>query len=210
MSEQIKETWIPITRKCKCGRIIVSVSDRGRAQWNNGEITEPRMYARLNIDGEQIQLSRFLAEHFIPRTESDILAGRNLIDHKTHEPVGMAINDVRNLRWCTNKENSSFPEARKNISEGNIGNTRTEFGKMFFDEHGRPVKENMNEYCWRRNQFKRTGKMPSKEEYLQTHSGRNTEFSRWFNSKFGPGNQNRALYQRCYRHYKATGRFLEV
>ena len=68
-------------------------------------------------------MHRFLAHNFIAKTEDDILKQRNFIDHISHAPDSMYVNDVRNLRWCTNRENCNFQEAKLNYSKAQIGNT---------------------------------------------------------------------------------------
>lgn len=67
---------------------------------------------RNKKDGKDatVLVHRIVAETFIERVN-----GKNAIDHINGV---RADNRVKNLRWCTNKENSNFPLARKNISKG--------------------------------------------------------------------------------------------
>lgn len=209
MSEKI-ETWIHI-RDSKCPRYITDVSNFGNVRYGDGKVCPSTMYQRVMVDRKIMQISHLVAECFAPKTEEDIRLGRVLVDHKTHNPVDVNVNDYRNVRWCTHKENSNFLEAKNNMSTGMTGKPKTDFGRLFLPTiTGKIRGENMNYYAWARNQFKKTGLMPSPEEYSHVYQGRKSEFAQWFNDKYGPGNQNRALYQRCYRHYKATGNFLEV
>lgn len=59
--------------------------------------------------GATVLVHRIVAETFIERVN-----GKNAIDHINGVRTD---NRVENLRWCTNKENSNFPIARKNILE---------------------------------------------------------------------------------------------
>lgn len=122
------EIWIKLINKRLLKNTIIEISNTGLMKRYDGTIevmplrqaihTRPKIYA-----------SRVLAEHFIPKTEEDIALGRNQVDHITHNPVGMNVNDIRNLRWCTRDENSGFAEARNNKRIGmlgkNLGKKRT-------------------------------------------------------------------------------------
>lgn len=209
MSEQINkvdETWVYV-RNSTVKKNIVAFSNRGNVMYGDGRIKAFGMYSRIILNGKQYMLSHLVAEHFAPCSDKSKI----LVDHITHSPEGMNINDVRNLRWCTHKENSNFGEAKLNMSQSTTGVARTEFGEKFLPFISGKVKgENMNEYAWARNYFKRTGRVPTHEEYTHVHKGKTSEFSVWFNDRYGSGNENRALYQRCRRYYIKTGEFLEV
>lgn len=116
------EVWIETNNKNNYNKTIVAISNMGNVKLKNGDIRPSRYREMVTINGKQIRIYRVIAEHFIPKTQEDIELGRNEIDHKTHEPVEMNINDIRNLRWCTQKENMGFEEARINNSKGHIGN----------------------------------------------------------------------------------------
>lgn len=111
----MEEMWINIRHKCTKGRCIIAISNKGRIKMSNGTIEESKYRTRLSGG---IRLSHIIAENFLitVRRKEQIY-----IDHISHNPVGMNINDVRNLRWCTNKENNNFEEARKNKSESRKG-----------------------------------------------------------------------------------------
>lgn len=134
----MKEIWIETGNVSNYNKTIVAVSNKGRILTKEGEVRDSKYREQVTINGEQIRIYVFIANNFIPKTEEDIKLGRNVIDHKTHEPDRMNINDVRNLRWCTNKENSNFDEARKHFSEGHTGlrYPRTEFGRKFYEHYG--------------------------------------------------------------------------
>lgn len=116
------EIWIETNNRNNYNKTIVAISNTGCVKQKNGEIRPSRYREMVTFNGKQIRIYRFIAEHFILKTPEDIELGRNQIDHITHNPPGMNINDVRNLRWCTQKENMGFEEARINNSKGHIGN----------------------------------------------------------------------------------------
>lgn len=79
---------------------------------------------------DKVKVYKLMAETFIQKTEEDIKLGRNVVDHITHNPVNMNINDVRNLRWCTKYENDHFPEAHENKRKAMLGKKRSEEAKQ--------------------------------------------------------------------------------
>lgn len=123
------EVWIETNNKNNYSKTIVAISNMGNVKLKNGEIRPSRYREMVTYKGKQIRIYRFIANHLIPKSEEDIELNRNQIDHITHNPVGMNINDVRNLRWCTQKENMGFDEARYNNSKGHIGNTSAKGSK---------------------------------------------------------------------------------
>lgn len=111
----MKEEWIEIKQKSNKPNAIVAVSNTGCVKRYNGEITITTLRdSIIRYKGKQMRLHRLIATLFIPKTEEDIRLNRDAVDHKTHNPIGMNINDVRNLRWCTIKENNNFEEAHTN------------------------------------------------------------------------------------------------
>lgn len=113
-----KETWIkiPLAKTHIRPDSIIAISNRGRMMLKNGKIEIMPYRQRISVDGIRIRAYRYLASVFIPRSEDDILHNRNCIDHITHKPNNMFINDIRNMRWCTTYENNTFEEKRKNNS----------------------------------------------------------------------------------------------
>ena len=111
----MKEEWIEIKHKMKKPNTIVAVSNTGYIKRENGEIDVADIRgSSMRFNGKLCRLHQVIATLFIPKTEEDIRLGRNIIDHITHNPEGINVNDVRNLRWCTQKENANFPEALAN------------------------------------------------------------------------------------------------
>lgn len=132
----MNEEWIYIERNRVKPNTVVAVSNTGLLKRANGEISLSELrHSHIWIDGRQVRVHRIIAERFligVRRPE------QTFVDHITHDPVGMNVNDVRNLRWCTIKENNNFDEAHQNhlkaqrnrspewckrISEGKKGST---------------------------------------------------------------------------------------
>ena len=130
--------WFELNITNLNSRSIVAVSDTGMLRRQDGEIIESQMYfkahSRVYHNGKRVRVHRLIAEVFLPKTEEDIALNRNCVDHITHNPVGMNINDVRNLRWCTKKENVNFDEARHNQSICKLGSNNPMFGKSVSEE----------------------------------------------------------------------------
>lgn len=174
-----KEIWIGTGYKKGHGHRrngIMAFSNCGRIIRLTGVIEESNIHTKITINRITKHLYRYIADYFIPKTEEDILKDRKCIDHITHNPVGMNINDVRNLRWCTHKENSNFDECKQNMIKSHLGKTpsnkgkkmseeqreklrnRSEFSKKFREHFSYDIitdyKEYGKEYAW----YKRYGK----------------------------------------------------
>lgn len=144
----MKEIWVE-TGNNKQYNSIVAISNTGLLKIKSGEIRESKLRDVIIYNGKYCRVHQFIAEHFIPKTEEDINLGRNIVDHITHNPVGINVNDVRNLRWCTSKENSNFDEAVRNRIESHKGlklKPRSEFGRKFFEHYGLHSKEDIALY----------------------------------------------------------------
>ena len=153
-----KEIWIKIDTKARTSKRIIALSNCGRAMRANGEIFVTKYNTSIWLNNKHNSVYRILAGLFLHKTEDDLLLQRNEIDHKSHSPNGMFINDVRNLRWCTHKENLNFSEAIKNNSEHSRG-FKTEFGKAFYEKHGFGC-ENPELYNKLYNRYYRYGELP--------------------------------------------------
>lgn len=105
-----KERGQGTNRKCT----ILQFSNFGRIRLSTGEIKAPSTYQSMRFNGKVTRLHRAIAEVFIPKTEEDIAKNRTHVDHISKNPHGYYYNDVRNLRWCTQKENNNFDERRLN------------------------------------------------------------------------------------------------
>lgn len=202
----MEEIWINIRPQHSSRFAITDVSNLGRVRFSNGMVKIAPMYGKVMVDGVSSEISHIIAESFVKRDNET----QTLVDHRSHNPVGMNINDFRNLRWCTHKENSNFEEAKANMIAGMTGVPKTQFGKWFLSHFPDGVKNHRNEYVYYYKRYKETGEVPNIIDFNDVYQGPQSEFAAWFNKRYGSGRQNRALYQRCRRHYKETGEFLEV
>lgn len=137
------ETWITTDSSSRHPLAIIAISNRGRLMRKNGAI-EVIKYRQLSGKHKR-RLYRLLAEYFIPKTQEDIILGRDCIDHITHNPSGMYINDIRNMRWCTAAENHGFDEARSNHK------VISEFGIKFKEHYGIQYSANPQLYIKERS-----------------------------------------------------------
>lgn len=156
----MKEVWIETNNTIQKNNTIVAVSNMGRIKRRDGTIEFSKYRQDFYVNKVKTRIYRFIAEHFIPKTQEDIELGRNEIDHKTHEPDGMNINDVRNLRWCTHKENMGFEEARTKISKSGTGiakecSPHSEFGIKYRNHFGIRCKDNPKQYADEHNYWMR-------------------------------------------------------
>ena len=152
-----KEIWVKLNRNNYRGQSIIAVSNCGRIMRHNGKIEFSYYKQVINLDGKNLKLHRIIASIFIPKTENDILLKRNYVDHITHTPQNMNINDVRNMRWCTHHENDTFDEAIKNKRQKKYKTPRTKFGKLFIEKYRIAASENIVFYNRLRRYYKKYG-----------------------------------------------------
>ena len=164
MSEQIDEIWISVREKAP-NNAVLAVSNRGNLKYGDGSVRPAKLYAKIMVDRKFLQISHLIAEHFVRKTEEDMRLGRNLVDHITHTPDGMNINDFRNIRWCTHKENSNFCEAKTNMRKGMRGRARSEFGNWFNSIFPDGHFNHVNEYAYYYRRYRETGKLPTTLDY---------------------------------------------
>lgn len=153
-----KEIWIRIETRAHTSKRVIALSNCGRAMRANGEIFITKYNTSIWLNNRHNTAYRILADMFLYKTEDDKIFQRNEIDHKSHNPKDMFINDVRNLRWCTHKENLNFPEAVNNNSEHSRG-FKTKFGKAFYEKYGFAC-ENAELYSKLYNRYYRYGELP--------------------------------------------------
>lgn len=122
----MEEIWIDLNRILIQRDTILAISNMGNMKLGSGIIKPIPLRQRIKILNKKYHCSRLLAEHFIPKTEEDIALGRDCVDHITHNPINMNVNDIRNLRWCTIRENCNFEEAKLNYSKGHKGRKPSE------------------------------------------------------------------------------------
>lgn len=87
----------------------------------------------LHKDKKRIwyNVHRLVALAFIPKIE-----GKDCIDHIDGNTRN---NNVSNLRWCTNQENTTFPLAMQHRREASLGEKNPFFGKKHNDETKRKI-----------------------------------------------------------------------
>lgn len=121
----MQEIWINLGRSDKARRpsTIIEISNTGLFKRLDGTIGVIPL--RMQIGTPPKLVYRILMEYFKPKTEEDIRLGRDIIDHVSYEPVDMNINDIRNLRWCTQKENNNFDEHLHNLSTALKGKSKS-------------------------------------------------------------------------------------
>lgn len=106
------EEWIELKRPYDCNRrTVVAFSNMGRIRRKNGSVEDTALRQKIVPDKRKVFVYRLVADHFLVTVRRP---DQTHIDHITHNPTEYAVNDVRNLRWCTNKENGLFAEAREN------------------------------------------------------------------------------------------------
>lgn len=131
----MREIWIStFSTNKKDPKTIIAISNKGRIIRKNGTIENTFYMQQFNYNGKRITIHHFIADHFIPKTEDDIMKQRNCIDHITHHPVDMNINDIRNMRWCTHKENCNFNERTEKISKSKKGKPSPRKGAILSKE----------------------------------------------------------------------------
>lgn len=123
------ELWIKTNNKPIRGNIIIEISNMGRLKRLDGIIYDSKLRQTVKFNGKLTRVYRVIAETFLPNPDN-----KPCVDHKTHKPINMNINDIRNLRWCTHQENDSFPEAIKNKSNAKIGTHPSEETKQRMSE----------------------------------------------------------------------------
>jgi len=171
-----KEIWVkvPHNRKPTLSSAM-AISNCGRIMNYKGEIRDSYYRECIFINNVRYRVYRLLAEIFIPKTENDIILKRNVVDHITHDPIGISINDIRNLRWCTQLENDNFQEKREHLSKSlkgkkptkdaiakivakNTGKVRSEFAIKFKLHYNETIATNPKLYWKERSYYRTHGK----------------------------------------------------
>lgn len=149
-----KEIWI----KTGNNKGYIAISNCGRLMDKKGIISFSTLRQKINFNGKRLFVHRIIVNLFLNKTEEDVLRQRNYVDHITHNPIGMNVNDVRNLRWCTHKENMGFEEARNNHSISLINKPKSSFGEKYYGHFGYSDKDNHTQYAKEWKYWKTNGK----------------------------------------------------
>ena len=153
-----KEIWI--STGATNFNSIIAISNCGRLMRMNGKIEVIKYRQNITYYGEICRAYRILAEYFIRKTEDDKMLRRTEVDHKTHDPKNMNINDVRNLRWCTHKENNNFAECKLNQHNSAYKHFHTKFGQLYWKTYGIAPTDNKKQYNRIHGYYKRHGYLP--------------------------------------------------
>ena len=124
-SNMIERKWHYIDRNGKLSHGIIAVSNTGEAMFYNGVIKPTRYRQITHINGKNVYLHTIIAAAFLVTVKKP---EQSNIDHITHNPAGMNVNDVRNLRYCTQKENLNFEECKFNMSNAHKGHKAWNLG----------------------------------------------------------------------------------
>ena len=159
------ELWILTGNKAP--NSIIKISNCGRIRKFNGVVEVAKLRQLFTQKGKNVIISRMLCSYFKPKTTEDIELNRDVVDHITHNPKEYFVNDVRNLRWCTDKENSNFEERRRKLSKslkglvpvnkGKPGKITSVFGKKFNEHFGLTNYDNPRLYSTERTFYDRHG-----------------------------------------------------
>lgn len=152
-----KEIWKRLERNQLRAKSIIAFSNCGRIMRHNGTIEFSHYRQIIHLDGKNVKLHRLIAKSFISKTEDDVIKGRDCVDHITHYPKNMNINDVRNMRWCTHIENTNFEEAISNKRYKKYKHPKTEFGRMFIEKYGIAATDDVIFYNRLRRHYKKYG-----------------------------------------------------
>jgi hypothetical protein len=128
MNEDIDEQWVEIQQSQHQKRTICQVSNTGKYRRNNGEVGVLTKCQFIRRHDTIIRFSHLIAENFLITVKR---RDQRQIDHITHHPTDYHINDVRNLRWCNQAENTRFEESRENKSKSLKGKYCGEKNPMY-------------------------------------------------------------------------------
>lgn len=117
MNNEIDEQWLEVhkIRNTRRNLSLVSISNTGKYRRADGTIGCLELRSRTSHNSNSEYCYKIIAEHFLITVKRP---DQKFIDHITHNPTEYNVNDVRNLRWCTQKENLNFDEAKKNRLKG--------------------------------------------------------------------------------------------
>ena len=111
-----QERWIKLDRSgCrKRNSTIIELSDHGRYRRMDGSISVLNLRHQIRLEDKVVLVSHILADNFLITVKRPEQVD---IDHITHIPDGINVQDVRNLRYCTHKENMNFEEGKEKRSK---------------------------------------------------------------------------------------------
>lgn len=152
-----KEIWKRLERNQLRAKSIIAVSNCGRIMRHDGTIEFSYYRQSIYLNDKNVKLHRIITRLFIPKTEDDVIKVRDCVDHITHYPKNMNINDVRNMRWCTHIENDTFDEAISNKKAKKYKQPKSEFGRLFIEKYGMGATDDVIFYNRLRRHYKKYG-----------------------------------------------------
>jgi hypothetical protein len=123
---KIDEQWYEIQRIHTNNQSIAALSNTGKYRRVDGSEGILDLRHKVQHKGTKQLAYRIIAEHFLITVKRP---DQNQIDHITHHPMEYNVNDVRNLRYCTQTENTNFDEAKENGKFCKIGKKNPMYGK---------------------------------------------------------------------------------
>ena len=150
---QIDEQWVELDRSYLSHvkpDTIVRVSNTGKYQKMNGSIGLSWLRQAIRTSFGRVRIHRIIADYFLITVKRP---DQKFVDHITHYPTEYNVNDIRNLRYCTNKENCNFEEAKNNKSgytrerathwKGDNAGDEAKYHWALKDYQANPTEENL-------------------------------------------------------------------
>lgn len=111
-----QEKWIKLDRSMcrRCKDTIIELSDHGRYRRIDGSIGVLNLRHQIRLGDRTVLASHIIADNFLITVKRPDQVD---IDHITHTPNGINVQDIRNLRYCTHKENMNFEERKDKLSK---------------------------------------------------------------------------------------------
>lgn len=124
----IDEQWLELQRETRNRRYIVAISNTGKYRRADGTVGCLMLRQHVRYQGKLEFAYRIIAKHFLITVRRP---DQQYIDHIQHNPTEYNVNDIRNLRYCTEAENHRFEEAREHLSIANSGSKNPMYGRAF-------------------------------------------------------------------------------
>ena len=123
---EIDEQWYDIQRININKQSIAALSNTGKYIRVDGSKGILDLRHKVQYKGTKQLAYRIIAERFLITVKRP---DQNQIDHITHNPTEYNVNDIRNLRWCNQTENTNFDEAKENEKLSKTGDKNPMYGK---------------------------------------------------------------------------------
>ena len=205
----IEEQWLELPRFNTNNRSISAVSNTGKFRRVDGTIGILKLRHLVRYYGKLELCRHIIAEHFLITVKRP---DQIQIDHITHYPTEYHVQNVLNLRYCTQAENTRFEEARENVSKslkgkycgekssmyGRTGEKHPMYGKKHTEEARRKMSENSHHLSGEKHpMYGRTGE--NAPMYGKGYLQRGNKNHNWKGDNARP----QAKYKRALRLYKS-------